>query len=257
MAKNTEKFSNQIKPEKLPRHIAIIMDGNGRWARKKFMPRTMGHRAGMGSLKEVVKACDEFGIKVLTVFAFSTENWKRPGEEVEFLMRLLVEFLNKELKELHENRVRINIWGETEPLPDDCRNLIDKAIELTRENQGLIFNIALNYGSRREMVQAARTLAEKVKSGEIEPEDIDDNIISDHLYSKGLPDPDLLIRTAGEMRISNFLLWQIAYSELWITDRLWPDFSKEDLAEAIAAYQQRDRRFGGLSQKTGQDGSHA
>ncbi len=256
VAQKKDSMISKIDPEKLPRHIAIIMDGNGRWARRKFMPRTFGHRAGMASLKEIVKACDDFGIEVLSVFAFSTENWKRPSEEVEFLMRLLVEFLHKELQELHDHNVRIHIWGETKPLPADCRNLIDEAVQLTQNNQGLVFNIALNYGSRQEIAKAARTLAQKVCSGECSLQDIDERAISDALYTRGYPDPDLLIRTAGEMRISNFLLWQIAYAELWVTDRLWPDFSREDLARAIVAYQQRDRRYGGLN-NPGQDGSHA
>ncbi|MEN6389721.1 MAG: isoprenyl transferase [Syntrophomonas sp.] len=248
MPKKNDKVSENLKNEKMPRHLAIIMDGNGRWAKKKLMPRTIGHRAGMSSLKEVVKACDEWGIPVLTVFAFSTENWKRPHEEVSFLMRLLVEFLHKELKELHDNNVRINLLGDLEPLPLDCQDLIREAIQLTRNNSGLIFNIALNYGSRLELVQAARHLAELAVEGKLAPEDIDEQAVSDLLFTAGLPDPDLVIRTAGEMRISNFLLWQIAYAEFWVTGCLWPDFNREELMKAIKAYQQRERRFGGLGQ---------
>lgn len=248
MGKKSHQPARSIKPENVPRHVAIIMDGNGRWARKKFLPRSMGHRAGMKALKETVKACDEFGIKVLTVFAFSTENWKRPREEVDYLMRLLVEYLHKELMELHQQQVCINILGDYQPLPADCRDLIEKALELTRNNSGLIFNVALNYGSRREIERMVRTLGTRLVDGSLELEQIDENTISDALYTRGLPDPDLLIRTAGEMRLSNFLLWQIAYAELWVTDCLWPDFSRDELARAIAAYQERERRFGGLSQ---------
>lgn len=248
MGKKSHQPARSIKPENVPRHVAIIMDGNGRWARKKFLPRSMGHRAGMKALKETVKACDEFGIKVLTVFAFSTENWKRPREEVDYLMRLLVEYLHKELMELHQQQVCIHILGDYQPLPADCRDLIEKALELTRNNSGLIFNVALNYGSRREIERMVRTLGTRLVDGSLELEQIDENTISDALYTRGLPDPDLLIRTAGEMRLSNFLLWQIAYAELWVTDCLWPDFSRDELARAIAAYQERERRFGGLSQ---------
>ncbi|HWP98618.1 MAG TPA: isoprenyl transferase [Syntrophomonadaceae bacterium] len=252
MAPKKDQPVSLIKKENLPNHVAIIMDGNGRWARKKLLPRSMGHRAGMSALKEVVKACDEFGIKVLTVFAFSTENWKRPHDEVDFLMRLLLEFLHKELRELHEQQVCIHILGDYKPLPTDCRDVIQEALKLTEDNPGLIFNIALNYGSRHEIVRAVRTLATRLMAGELETDQIDEKTISEALYTGGLPDPDLLIRTAGEMRLSNFLLWQIAYAELWVTDCLWPDFSREELARGIVAYQGRERRFGGLSQ--GQDG---
>lgn len=256
MVINSGKGHELLEKDKMPRHIAIIMDGNGRWARKRMMPRTVGHRAGMNALKQVVKACDEWGIPVLTVFAFSTENWKRPRDEVNFLMRLLIEYLHKELMELHENQVRINLLGGIEALPLDCQEVIRGAIDLTRDNQGLSFNIALNYGSRHELVQAAQKLAARVMEQQISPDQIDENLISDQLYTRGLPDPDLLIRTAGEMRISNFLLWQIAYSEFWVTQCLWPDFSREELMQAILAYQKRERRFGGLNQ-AGQEERHA
>jgi undecaprenyl diphosphate synthase len=233
--------------EYLPQHIAIIMDGNGRWARKRLMPRTMGHRAGMSSLKEVVKACDELKIPVLTVYAFSTENWKRPQSEVQYLMKLLVEFLHKELAELHENNVCINIMGDYTVLNQECQDEIGQALLTTQNNTGLIFNIALNYGSRTEIVEATRKLVAKVIEGEIARENITEESFASFLYTGGLPDPDLLIRTAGEMRLSNFLLWQIAYTELWVTDCLWPDFTRSDLFAAIRDYQQRDRRFGALN----------
>lgn len=231
----------------LPRHVAIIMDGNGRWARRRLMPRTMGHRAGMAALKRVVKACDELKIPVLTVYAFSTENWKRPQTEIQYLMKLLVEFLHKELAELHENQVRINIIGDYTVLNQECQDEIKQALLTTRDNQGLIFNIALNYGSRTEITDAVKKMAGKVISGEIVPDNITEERIAEFLYTSGLPDPDLLIRTAGEMRLSNFLLWQLAYTEIWVTDCLWPDFSREDFFRAISEYQQRDRRFGALS----------
>ncbi len=244
-------YAEFIKSDKLPRHIAIIMDGNGRWARKKLMPRSMGYRAGMKALKEVVKACVEIGIPILTVFAFSTENWKRPAEEINYLMNLLVEFLHKELKELNDNNIRINILGDYNYLSEKCRVGIEKALAVTGSNSGLIFNIALNYGSRKEILRAVKLMVDKLATGEIET--ITEEMFSDFLFTKGLPDPDLLIRTAGEMRISNFLLWQIAYTELWFTDCLWPDFSREEFFRAIWEYQQRDRRFGGISSSNRQD----
>lgn len=239
----------------MPRHIAIIMDGNGRWARRRLMPRTMGHRAGMTTLKKVVESCVELKVPVLTVFAFSTENWRRPRDEVNYLMNLLIEFLHKELQELHSNNIQINILGDYKVLPDKCTNELDSAIQLTCNNDGLIFNIALNYGSRNEIIQAIREISRKVERGELTPDQITEKLFNQMLYTRNLPDPDLLIRTAGEMRISNFLLWQIAYTELWITDRLWPDFTRDDLLAAIEDFRKRDRRFGGLNEKN-QDGKY-
>ncbi len=249
MSKSQLNYKNLINPQKLPRHIAIIMDGNGRWAKKKFMPRTMGHRAGMSSLKKVVTASSQMGISILTVFAFSTENWKRPTEEVNFLMNLLVEYLHKELDELHENNVRINMLGDRQTLPSICQNEIDAAIKKTANNNGLLFNIALNYGARDEMLTAMKSLFSQAQANEISLDNLTEEMFSSLLYTKDIADPDLLIRTAGEKRISNFLLWQIAYSELWFTEVLWPDFTEQDLWQAIYDYQQRDRRFGGLSPK--------
>lgn len=247
MSNNNLNYADMIKPEKLPRHIAIIMDGNGRWAKKRLMPRTMGHRAGINSIRKVVEACVEIAIPVLTVFAFSTENWKRPLDEVDYLMKLLIEFLHKELKALHENNIRINILGDYGSLPTECQMEIGEALQTTKGNSGMIFNIALNYGSRNEILGAVRRLADQIAKGEMTAEDVSEEFFSNLLYTKGLPDPDLLIRTAGEMRISNFLLWQIAYTELWVTDLMWPDFSREELMKAIWDFQQRDRRFGGLN----------
>jgi len=253
VARKNIGYLQLIDPERLPRHIAIIMDGNGRWAKRKMMPRTMGHRAGMKSLKEVVKACSDLGVPVLTVYAFSTENWKRPIQEVDYLMNLLIEYLHKELAELNENNVHINMLGDYDPLPERCQHEINEAVMLTRNNTGLMFNIALNYGSRKEILRVINILAKKVMLGELQPEDINENVISSHLYTAGLPDPDLLIRTAGEMRISNFLLWQIAYTELYVADCMWPDFTREELYKAILVYQKRDRRFGAIGKNRQDD----
>lgn len=249
MGRSKIDYASIIDYQNLPRHIAIIMDGNGRWAQKRLMPRTMGHRAGMISLRKIVETCVEIKMSVLTVFAFSTENWKRPADEVDYLMRLLVEFLHKEIDDLHHNNVRIKVIGDYQRLPQDCLDEINYALERTYNNSGLLFNIAINYGARKELIRAVQNTTRKVLDGEISIEDIDETILESALYTTGIPDPDLLIRTAGEMRISNFLLWQIAYSELWFSDYMWPDFNREELLRAIWEYQQRDRRFGGLNVK--------
>lgn len=235
-----------IPTQNLPYHVAIIMDGNGRWAQKRNMPRAMGHRQGVESLREIVEACLELGIKILTVYAFSTENWKRPKEEVDILMNLLVEYLQKEISSLHQQGVRINPIGEISRLPLPAIRELEKAQAKTKHNDRLILNVALNYGGRAEIVQAVKEIAGLIKEGKIQPDEITEEIISNHLATRAMPDPDLLIRPSGEYRISNFLLWQIAYTEFWITDTLWPDFRKEHLLEAIRAYQKRERRFGGL-----------
>lgn len=247
MAKQKSLTADQLDPSRMPRHVAIIMDGNGRWAQKKLLPRTMGHRAGMSALKKVVKACDELNIPYLSVFAFSTENWKRPITEVDYLMNLLVEFLHKELQELHEHNVQINIIGDYTVIPRQCQVEIDRALEMTRHNSGLVFTIALNYGSRREIIDAVKSVAKKIQAGQLEADRIDEAYFSATLCTRNLPDPDLLIRTAGEMRISNFMLWQIAYSEIAVTETLWPDFTREDLIMILMDYQNRERRYGGLS----------
>ncbi len=231
----------------MPQHIAIIMDGNGRWAKKRLLPRTMGHREGMKSIKRIVEACMELKIQVLTVFAFSTENWRRPQNEVSYLMDLLIEFLNKELQEMHENDIRIKILGDFSSLPKNCVDSIEHALQLTSENQKMTFNLAINYGGRTEILQAVKRLGQEISEGRINTSDISEEVFSSYLYTNTMPDPDLLIRTAGELRLSNFLLWQIAYTELWITDVTWPEFTKEHLLQAITEYQKRDRRFGGLS----------
>lgn len=247
MVAKSKKHDDQVDMNHLPRHIAIIMDGNGRWAQKKLMPRTMGHRAGMGVLKKTVQTCDELNIPFLTVFAFSTENWKRPVTEVDYLMKLLVEFMHKELTELHANNVQIRVMGDYQAIPRDCQEEISNAIELTRHNTGLTFTIALNYGSRQEILSAVKMLAGKLERHEIDFGSLTEEVFSQHLSTAGIPDPDLLIRTAGEMRISNFMLWQIAYTELVVTNTLWPDFTRNDLIKAISEYQSRDRKFGGLN----------
>ncbi len=242
----TQELKTELNLQRLPRHIAIIMDGNGRWARKRNLPRTIGHRAGVEALRRIVKACVEWDIAILTVYAFSTENWKRPREEVVALMNLMVEYLRRELPELRREGVQIRAIGRLEGLPPKAQEEIAKAIEDTADNNKLILNLALNYGGRAELVDTCRKIAHQVAFGNLLPEAIDEEVINNFLYTGGLPDPDLLIRPSGEMRISNFLLWQLAYTELWVTDIYWPDFNRENLREALLAYQQRERRFGGL-----------
>lgn len=242
-----EKYLMQnINFEQLPNHIAIIMDGNGRWAQRRGMPRVYGHREGVESLREIVKVCNELKVPALTVYAFSTENWKRPQDEVNALMNLLVEYIYKEIDELDENKVQIRAIGRLHKLPEKCREAVTYARERTADNDGLIFNLALNYGGRSELVDATRLICKKVSNGQISFEDIDEQLLSSHLYTAGLPDPDLLIRPSGDYRISNFLLWQLAYTEFWHTDVMWPDFRRVNLLQAIYDYQNRERRFGGL-----------
>ncbi|KEO82966.1 isoprenyl transferase [Tumebacillus flagellatus] len=241
-----ETDGHGIVPDAVPNHVAIIMDGNGRWARKRGLPRIAGHRAGMNKVKEISLAADDIGIKVLTLYAFSTENWKRPTEEVEFLMRLPEEWLAKELDTLIARNCQIRIIGETEGLPSHTARVVQDAEEKTKANTGMILNIALNYGSRREIVAAVKQIAQDVQEGRLSVDAIDDAAIAERLLTRGLPDPDLLIRTSGEVRLSNFLLWQSAYTEFWFTDVFWPDFSREHFFQAIRAFQGRGRRFGGL-----------
>jgi undecaprenyl diphosphate synthase len=229
---------------KVPRHIAIIMDGNGRWAKARGWDRTAGHRAGTDAVRKIVRACGERGVEHLTLYTFSSENWQRPVLEVRALMSLLVEMVEREVEDLHGNDVRLRIIGDTSRLPDRTRLALEKGMERTASNKGLQLHLALSYGGRAELVEGARRLARAVRSGRISPDEIDDDVFRQHLYSPDVPDPDLMIRTAGEHRISNFLLWQLAYSELWFTDVLWPDFGPEHLDEAIRQYQGRERRFG-------------
>jgi undecaprenyl diphosphate synthase len=235
-----------IATNAIPYHVAVIMDGNGRWAKRRGLPRIAGHRAGMKVIKQIAMAADEIGVKVLTMYAFSTENWKRPRQEVDFLMRLPEEFLRLELHDLMKHNVQMRFVGAIDQLPAHTRATVQDAIEKTRHNQGLILNFALNYGGRTEITEAIRRLAMDVKAGNLNPEDISEETIRPYLMTRDLPDPDLLIRTSGEIRISNFLLWQLAYTELWFTDVYWPDFTREHFFDAIRAYQRRGRRFGGI-----------
>jgi len=243
---NVEKEEVEIDRNNIPEHIAIIMDGNGRWAKEKKLPRTMGHRAGVESIRRIIKESHILGIKYLTLYAFSTENWKRPKEEVGALMKLLVEYLRSEIEELNANGVVIKILGDTTKLSDECQKEINDAVELTKNNKGVVVNIAFNYGGRDEILRAVKAVSKDVEKGIINPNDITDNIFENYLYTKGTPDPDLIIRPSGEKRISNFLLWQCAYSEFWYSNVNWPDFKESDLHRAIYDYQNRDRRFGGV-----------
>ncbi|BDG59381.1 isoprenyl transferase [Caldinitratiruptor microaerophilus] len=229
-----------------PRHVAIIMDGNGRWAAERGQPRIAGHRAGVESIRHVVRACPDLGIEVLTLYAFSTENWKRPRAEVEALMALLLEYFHREVDQLREAGVQIRVMGRVHELPPPQRQAVEEAVRRTRGGRRLLLNLALNYGSHAELVDAFRAILDKVRRGELRPEDVDEAVIGQHLYTAGLPDPDLIIRTGGEMRLSNFLLWQAAYAELWITPVFWPDFRREHLEQAVRDFVQRERRFGAV-----------
>ena len=228
----------------IPRHVAIIMDGNGRWAQKRDLPRTEGHREGAESVREIVRACGQLGVEVLTLYSFSTENWSRPDDEVDALMALLETYLTEEIPELMTNGVQLGAIGQLDRLPSHVRMLIDAAGHATQDNEGLKLVLALSYGSRAELVEAMRDLARDVRDGRLQPDDIDEETIADRLYTAGLPDPDLLIRTSGDQRVSNFLLWQIAYSELYITAVPWPEFRRPHLEQAFRAFSSRQRRFG-------------
>ncbi len=238
------QFPPELDPDKIPVHVAIIMDGNGRWAQQRSMPRPLGHKVGVESVQAVVRAADDLNIKVLTLYAFSTENWKRPPFEVNALMGLLKSFLLRELETMLENNVSLRCLGQKDRLPKAVRETLDKVIAETADNDGLIFNLALNYGSRVEIIDAVQAVAHKCEVGELAVDGIDEELFAAHLYTGGLPDPDLLIRTGGEARLSNFLLWQASYAEIYFVDTLWPDFREDDLVDAIRVYQGRQRRFG-------------
>lgn len=246
MPKEAQELFEHIDRNALPAHIAIIMDGNGRWARKRGLPRVAGHRAGINAVREVVEGSAELGIPVLTLYAFSVENWKRPHTEVATLMQLLKEYLNKELENIHKNNIQFRTIGRTDELDPSVRRELEKGIAHTRRNTGMIFNVALNYGGRAEIVDAVNRILRNGGKEAAANGGITEKQFADYLYTAGQPDPDLLIRTSGELRISNFLLWQIAYAEIWVTDTLWPDFEKHHLYEAIVAFQKRERRYGGL-----------
>lgn len=243
---NQESNDAPLDLTNIPSHIAIIMDGNGRWAKRRGLPRIAGHREGTKVIKKIVKKANELGVSVLTLYAFSTENWKRPKNEVDFLMKLPDSFLKTYLPELIEENVQVRIMGEKDNLPDHTVAAVEAAIKQTKENNGLILNFALNYGSRYELSNAIQKIAEDVKTGSLSIDSINDELISTYFFRPELKDPDLLIRTSGEIRLSNFMLWQLAYTELWFTDTYWPDFTEEELERAIKDYQLRGRRFGGV-----------
>ena len=245
MSAQTAHLSPEAKAS-LPRHVAIIMDGNGRWAKGRHLPRIEGHRAGAESARAIIRASGELGIKYLTLYAFSVENWNRPKDEVDALMKYLVHYLRSETSELNKNNVRLEVIGQVYRLPENVQEHLRKSIVTLSRNNGLTLIMALSYGGRTEIVDAVRSLASKVKAGQLDPADINEQVFAQHLYTHNVPDPDLLIRTSGEMRVSNFLLWQISYAELVITQTLWPDFRKPQFYSALEEYHRRHRRFGGL-----------
>jgi len=230
----------------LPTHVAIIMDGNGRWAKCRGLPRVQGHRKGADSVREVVRAAGEIGIKFLTLYAFSVENWNRPKSEVDTLMKYLLRFLKKEISELNKNNVRLEAIGQIYRLPENVQEQLKKTIAATAKNNGLTLTLALSYGGRTEIIEAVRHIGKEIAEGKLDPEEINEQVINRHLYTQGMPDPDLLIRTSGEMRVSNFLLWQISYAEFVITETLWPEFGKAEFFEALEEYTRRHRRYGGV-----------
>lgn len=251
-----KKIQSQLKTlGKLPKHIAVIMDGNGRWAIERNQSRTAGHREGIESVRDIVKASSLLGIKYLTLYAFSIENWKRPASEVSILMKLLEYFLKAELEELHKNNVRISTIGKISSLPKSIQELLYYAIEKTKENTGLTLTLALSYSGRWDIVRAVQMIALDVRRGKVSPEDLSDELFSSYLQTNEIPDPDLLIRTSGEMRLSNFLLWELAYSEIYITDKYWPEFRRKDLYEALYDYFKRERRFGQTSAQLSDENS--
>ena len=239
-------IDENIDKDNIPKHIAIIMDGNGRWAKKRGLPRTVGHKAGVETIRNIVKECSRLNIKYLTLYAFSTENWKRPPEEVNALMKLLVEYLKSEFEELNNNDVVINSIGNIDGLPEVCRNELKLAYEKTKNNKGVVLNLALNYGGRDEIIHAINSLVKDLSLNKLKESVITEETFEKYLYTASMPDPDLIIRPSGELRLSNFLLWQCAYSEFWYSDICWPDFKPKDLRKAIIDYQKRSRRFGGL-----------
>lgn len=241
-----EYTKEDVLQHPIPEHVAIIMDGNGRWAKKRSLPRVAGHYEGMQVVRKITRFANELGIKVLTLYAFSTENWKRPKQEVDYLMKLPEQFLTTFLPELVEENVNVRVIGNRHQLPEHTRRAVEQAMEETKHNTGLILNFALNYGSRAELTYAMQEIAKQVAQGHLSPEQINEDVIASYLMTKDLKDPDLLIRTSGEIRLSNFMLWQLAYTEFWFTDVLWPDFTEQHLLQAIVEFQQRGRRFGGV-----------
>ncbi len=242
----SEDLIADVAPEARPQHIAIIMDGNGRWAQKQGLDRIEGHLRGVESVRNVMEACRDFGVQCLTLYCFSSENWKRPANELDFLMTLLKKYLIAERQSLVEHNLRVRVIGRRDGLPEEVRQEIQATIDACQGNDGMMLCLAINYGARGELVDAMRGIAQRICDGEISVDEIDESVIGQSLYTAGIPDPDLLIRTSGEMRISNFLLWQISYAEIWVTETLWPDFGQQQLLEAIRDYSRRSRRFGGL-----------
>lgn len=238
---------DKIDLKRLPQHVAVIMDGNGRWAQRRHLPRIAGHRAGVKAAREIIESCARLRLSYLTLYAFSLENWRRPQAEVDFLMRLLREYLKRELPTIHKNNIRLLVIGRSEQLPEAVRKDIEQGMRMTARNTGMKLVVALNYGGRAELVDAFNAMLEQVRSNGMSAFQADEQTVSEHLYTAGLPDPDLLIRTSGEMRVSNFLLWQIAYAEIYVTETLWPDFSRARLLEALVDFQKRERRYGGLN----------
>jgi undecaprenyl diphosphate synthase len=243
------RLLEQIDRKRLPEHVAVIMDGNGRWAQRRHLPRVAGHRAGVRSARGIIETCANLTIPALTLYAFSMENWRRPKAEIDFLMRLLREYLRRELPEIHRNNIRLMVIGRLDQLPAGVRADLDRAMELTGSNTGMKLAVALNYGGRAELVDAFNSILDRVRHNGMETFRVDEQTIARNLYTAGLPDPDLLIRTSGEMRISNFLLWQIAYAEIYVTETLWPDFSRAELYQALLEFERRERRYGGLASK--------
>ena len=246
--KNDEilKLKEQIDMNRIPKHIAIIMDGNGRWAKKRFLPRTAGHREGVERVSEIVEAASDLNVQCLSLYAFSTENWKRPKEEIDALMNLLILYINRELDRIHKNNIKMRVMGDISKLPKNVADKVEMAIEKTKNNTGMVLNIGLNYGGRDEIVRAVKNILADVKKGKLKEEEINSDVFSKYLYTSELPDPDLLIRPSGELRLSNFMLYQVAYTEFWFSEIYWPDFKPKHLYEAIIDYQKRDRRFGGI-----------
>ncbi len=244
--KENIKLSSEIDNKRIPEHVAIIMDGNGRWATKKGLPRSFGHNKGVTVLKEIIKVSKNLGCKVLTVYAFSTENWTRPSKEVDFLINLFEKVLKKEIDEIHQESIKIKFIGDLTPFPESLKSILNSSEALTTNNKNFILNVCVNYGGRQEIVKVAKEIAQKSFSGEIKPSDVDEELFNSELLTQGIKDPELLIRTSGEKRISNFLLWQLAYSEIYISEVFWPDFDEFEFLKAIIDYQSRNRRFGGI-----------
>ncbi|MCG8567549.1 MAG: isoprenyl transferase [Desulfobacterales bacterium] len=257
--KKSSKFDtvmeSPLNPKLIPAHVALIMDGNGRWAQKRLMNRVRGHERGTETVREVVRTANDIGVDVLTLYAFSTENWGRPKLEVSALMKLLKSFMIKERRKMMEKGIRLNILGQIDKLPKEVRREAEETMTMTRDNRTMTLNLALSYGGRQDITRAAQQLAAKVAAGDIAPEEITEEMVSDHLYTAGMPDPDLIIRTSGEFRLSNFLMWQAAYSEIFITPTLWPDFSRAEFIDILKKFQERDRRFGKVACNTSNDGS--